>query len=216
MLAIIRVFTTTSRQILESHGKIIEKLYDISVKNYCILDQPYGIHNSATEQMAIPKIVAEARQAEKDGADAILISCAADPALKEVRTAVCIPVLGAGTCAAAMSMAFGQRVGVLNLSGNTPLSPAVVLGSRLEMELAPEGVENTTDLLTSEGETSAIRALKRLAEKCDVVMLACTGFSTIGFAEKMRQQVDIPLVDAIEAAGAAIQLLYLQKKFKKV
>ena len=206
MLGIIRVLTTNDPKVFESHGQIIEKLYDIPVKNYCIPNQPYGIHDDVTEEAAIPKIVALAKQIEADGAAAILISCAADPGVEQARAAVKIPVLGAGTCAAAVAMALGRRVGVLNLTGHTPASPASVLGTRQTMEIAPLGVENTTDLMTPSGEAAAVQALQKLAANCDVVMLACTGFATIHFAEKMRSHVSIPIVDAVEASGAMAQL----------
>lgn len=211
MLAVIRVFTTKDTAVLASHGKIIEHLYGISVRTYCIPDQPCGIHDAATEKTAIPKIVAAARQAEADGAEAVFISCAADPGVEKARETVKIPVLGAGTCAAAAAMTLGKKIGVLNLTGNTPASPAALLGNRLEMELAPEGVDNTTDLLTTAGEKAAARALRKLEERCDVVMLACTGFATIRFAEKMRQEAGIPIVDAVEAGGAMAKMFLRMK-----
>ncbi len=207
MLGIIRVLTTDDPMVFESHGKIIERLYRIPVKSYCIPDQPYGIHDDATEEAAIPKIVALAKQIEAEGAQAILISCAADPAVEQARSAVSIPVLGAGTCAAAAALALGRRVGVLNLTGHTPASPAAVLGERQVRDIAPAGVDNTTELMTAAVEAAAVKALQELAAECDVIMLACTGFSTIRFAEKMRSHVRIPLVDAVEAGGAMAQLV---------
>lgn len=207
MLGIIRVLTTENPVVFESHGKIIEQMYGISVRNYCIPNQPYGIHDDETERMAIPKIVSLAKRIEADGASAILVSCAADPGVEEARAVVRIPVLGAGSCAASAAMAIGRRVGVLNLTGHTPASPAAVLGTRQVMEIAPAEVENTTDLMTPAGERAAVEALQELATHCDVIMLACTGFATIKFAAKMRQHVGVPIVDAVEASGTMAQLV---------
>lgn len=215
MLAVIRVFTTTNKNVMEKHAEMIKNMYGIYVKTYCIPDQPYGIHDEVTEILAIPKIVQAAKQAEHDGADCIFISCAADPALQETRQAVAVPVIAAGSCAAALCMAMGQRVGVLNLTGNTPASPAGMLANRLVAEITPSGVDNTTDLLTVKGEQAASRALKELALKCDVIMLACTGFATIGFAAKMQPEIKIPIVDAVEAAGAVAYEI-LRKKISKM
>ncbi len=212
VLAVIRVFTSKDPAVLTSHEEIIRHLYGITVRTYCIPEQPYGIHDAATEKVAVPKIAAAATQAEADGAEAIFISCAADPGVEAARAILHIPVLGAGTCAAAVAMTLGRKIGVLNLTGNTPASPAALLGERLEMELAPKGVENTADLLTTQGEEAAVHALKRLAAKCDVVMLACTGFATIRFAEKMRPKVQIPIVDAVEAGGAMAQMILRKMK----
>lgn len=206
MLGIIRVLTTDNSSILESHGKIISSLYGIKTQNCCIPNQPHGVHDDSTELAAIPKIVDLAKKMEANGAKAILISCAADPALRQTREALHIPVLGAGTCGALVSMALGSRVGVLNLTGQTPISPAMILGSRQTMEIAPEEVDNTLDLMTPNGMEAAKYALQKLEDHCDVVMLACTGFATIGFAEKMRPLTRIPIVDAVEASGAIAQI----------
>ncbi|WP_221411605.1 aspartate/glutamate racemase family protein [Arthrobacter crusticola] len=45
--------------------------------------------------------------------DALIIGCAADPGLEETRAAVGIPVIGAGSVAAAAALAYRGRVGVL-------------------------------------------------------------------------------------------------------
>ena len=42
-LAVIRVFSSTDQKVLEKHAKIIEKLYGIPTRTYCIPNQPEGI-----------------------------------------------------------------------------------------------------------------------------------------------------------------------------
>ena len=44
-LAVIRVFSSTDQKVLEKHAKIIEKLYGIPTRTYCIPNQPEGIAN---------------------------------------------------------------------------------------------------------------------------------------------------------------------------
>ena len=39
-LAVIRVFSSTDQKVLEKHAKIIEKLYGIPTRTYCIPNQP--------------------------------------------------------------------------------------------------------------------------------------------------------------------------------
>lgn len=208
-IALIRVFSTTDETVKESHGKIVSDRYGIPVKTYLIPDQPFGIHDDASETLAVPKIVAITRQAQDDGAHLVLISCAIDPAVAVCRQELTIPVIGAGSAAAGTAIAFGSRIGVLNL--NSMLHPriAALLGDRLTAQRSPVGVNNTTDLLTDWGKQAAQAAARELAEQCDVIMFACTGFSTIGLAAELRQVVSIPIVDAVEAAGGfAWQLLW--------
>ena len=207
-LAIIRVCSCTDEAVKEAHGKIIATRYGIKVRTYLIPDQALGIYDDASERTAVPKIIAVAEQAQLDGAKAIFISCAIDPAVQECRQKLSIPVIGAGSAAAGTALGLGSRVGVLNLNG--ALNPRItsLLGMRLRAQSKPQGVNNTTDLLTPEGKEAAISAAKELAEVSDVIMFGCTGFSTIGLAAVLRPLINVPIVDAVEASGGlAWQLL---------
>jgi allantoin racemase len=208
LLAVIRVFTTDDPVVLGAHGLIIEQLYKISTRTYCISDQPLGIYDEQSEMAAVPKIVDAATRAAMEGAQAVFISCAADPAVDECRRVLSIPVIGAGSAAAATGLALGKRIGVLNLNAPTLPVMADILGSRLVEEIWPQGVNNTSDLLTPAGLQAAVSAAQTLAGKCDVIVLGCTGYSTVKLAKSLRAAVRIPIVDAVEAGGAmALQVI---------
>jgi Asp/Glu/hydantoin racemase len=85
---------------------------------------------------------------------------------------------------------------------------AQVLGAHLIMEMSPTGVKNTTDLLTSTGRSAAIEAVKKLAREVDVIVFACTGYTTIGLLSDLNGQLDIPIVDAVQAGGAVAHSLF--------
>lgn len=207
MLAVVRVFTTEDPVVLSAHGEVIREKYRIPTQTWCIPDQPRGIYDSASEEAAAPKIVTVAKQAAEAGAQAVFISCAADPAVTECRKALDIPVIGAGSAAAAMGLALGKRVGVLNLNAPTLPVMADILGSRLIMERWPHGVNDTTGLLTPSGRQAAVAAAQELAAVCDVIVFGCTGYSTIHLADLLRTYVSIPVVDAVEAGGAVAQFI---------
>lgn len=114
-LAVIRVFSSADQKVLEKHAKIIEKLYGIPTRTYCIPNQPEGIANEEIAKDCVERIVEQCLRAEKDGADAVLVSCAIDPGVEAARKVCRIPVFGAGSCAAAMALTMGSRVGVLSL-----------------------------------------------------------------------------------------------------
>ena len=146
--------------------------------------------------------------AAADGAQAIFISCAADPAVEECRRVLSVPVIGAGSAAASVALALGKRIGVLNLNAPTLPVMADILRERLTAESWPQGVNNTADLLTLAGHQAAITAAQELAGKCDVIVFGCTGYSTVKLAKTLRADVRVPVVDAVEAGGAvALQLL---------
>ena len=208
MLAIIRVFTTDDPIVLGTHGKIIEQCYKLTTRTYCIQDQLQGIYDEQSEILAVPKIVTAATRAAAEGAKAVFISCAADPAVAECRCALSVPVIGAGSAAAAVALALGKKIGVLNLNAPTLPVMADILRERLTAESWPQGVNNTADLLTPAGLQAAITAAQALAGKCDVIVFGCTGYSTVKLAKTLRAAVKVPVVDAVEAAGAvALQLL---------
>ncbi|KAB7670673.1 aspartate/glutamate racemase family protein [Bacillus sp. B1-b2] len=213
MIGVIRVFTTENQDILNEHGNIISKNYGLPTDNQCIPNQPLGIYNDTTEEEAVPKIVELGRQMEEQGAKILLISCAADPGMQELRAAVSIPVIGAGSAAALTALSIGKPAGVIGITASVPNVIKEILGSKFIAYTSPEGVKNTTDLLKPEGKDKALQAIKALLNQgAEVIVFACTGFSTIGLAEQIRGEVAVPIIDAVEAEGQFAAQLYRSYK----
>lgn len=211
MIGLIRVYTTDNPDIIEEHGNIISKMYGIPVMSWCIPDQPKGIFNEETEAIAVPKIVELGKSMEKEGCKLLLISCAADPALELLRQNVSIPVIGAGSAAALTAMAAGERVGAMGITEDIPAAVGHILGDLLVQYIRPEGVTNTTDLLTDTGREQALTAARSLlVQGSKAIVFACTGFSTIGFADVIRKELHVPVIDAVEAEGLFASSLYRQ------
>lgn len=203
-LAVIRVFSSTDQKVLEKHAKIIEKLYGIPTRTYCIPNQLEGIANEEIAKDCVERIVEQCLRAEKDGADAVLVSCAIDPGVEAARKVCRIPIFGAGSCAAAMALTMGSRVGVLSLiAGDVPSVPRSILGDRMVAAVGIDSVKDTRDLLTDWGRAGAKKCVEELAKKVDVIMFSCTGFSTMGIAHWFPD-LNVPIIDAIEAGGAAV------------
>ncbi|WP_238650137.1 aspartate/glutamate racemase family protein [Paenibacillus piscarius] len=204
MLGIIRVITLQESAAIQLHGDLIEQRYGLPVMSRCIPDQPRGVFNEETEAESIPKIITLARELEQQGCTAIGISCAADPALSESREAVGIPVLGAGSCAAHMAMAYSSRVGVLTILEEVPPLIRSILGEAYIGMDRPDGVTTTLDLGTPAGRAGALAGAARLVERgAEVLVLACTGFATIGLAAELEERLGIRAFDPILCLGAA-------------
>ncbi len=211
MIGVIRVLTTDQDEVLEQHGKVITESFHVPTVTKCIPDQPLGIFNEETEAVAIPKIVDLGKQMEKEGCTVLVISCAADPAIEELRKEVSIPVIGAGSAAALTALAIGEPVGVLGITETTPEAIKQHLGNLLVGNRRPEGVSNTTDLMTPAGREKGKEAAKLLLEQgAKVILFACTGFSTIGLADLLRSEFNVPIIDAVEAEGMFAATLYRQ------
>jgi Asp/Glu/hydantoin racemase len=202
-VGLIRVVSITDENILNIHGRIIERLFpEIKVISRSIEDQPEGIYDKETEKKAIPKILRIAEEFEKEGMDAVIISCAADPGVREARAKLKIPVIGAGSAVASLALGYGERIGVLNLNEETPEIIRELLGSHLIAEEYPKNVRTTLDLMSDKGLEEALKALKRLLERnVDVVVLGCTGYSTIGFIKHVRKITSKIVIDPVMAAG---------------
>ena len=109
-VGLIRVLTTEDEELLQLHGKLIESYFPMfQVVSRCIPDQPEGIHDDETFAVGVPKVVNLAVELWKEGCQAIIISCAGDPGVPEARQAVPIPVIGAGSSTAALSLFFGSH-----------------------------------------------------------------------------------------------------------
>lgn len=207
-IGLIRVVTIEDEKLLNVHGKILEDRFGFLVESRCIDDQPKGIYDEITEKKAIYKIISLAKELENQSKDLILISCGADPALEEVRREINIPVIGAGSSCASIAKAIGNKVGVIGITETVPLTMKKILGDSFIGYFRPEGVINTYDLLIEGNRANVIDAAYKLKNLgCDVIALGCTGMTTIGIADDIRKEVNIPVVDPLIASGIIIRYI---------
>ncbi|MFZ7101231.1 MAG: aspartate/glutamate racemase family protein [Peptococcaceae bacterium] len=205
-VGLVRVLTVTSDKALKSQEEVILKNYaGIEITSRCILDQPEGIYDDKTEQIAIPKILKLAKDFEQEGYDLVYISCAADPGVRECRTVLKIPVIGAGSCCASMAVSLGQHIGVLGITAGVPKVMQEIIGERFVKIIKPAGVSSVLDILVPGGAEKCISSAKELAESgCDVIALACAGFSTLGIYKEIKKQTGLIVIDPVMAAGGVI------------
>ncbi|MBA7571304.1 hypothetical protein ES708_13063 [subsurface metagenome] len=203
-VGLIRVISFKDKKLADPHENLIEKYFpDLQIISKCIKDQPKGIYDEETKKIAIPKIVELGSQIEEEEkVKAIIVSCADDPGVKELRKLLKIPVIGAGSSVAALSLSYGDKVGTFGITEQAPPIMREILGKHLVAETKPEGIKTTLDLMTDEGKRKALESIKYLKEKgAKVIALACTGYSTIGIANDLEKEVGIPVLDAVIAAG---------------
>jgi len=209
MLGIIRVLTTDQDEILQEHGRTMNEKFNIESLTHCIPDQPNGIYDDTSEQTAVPKIVSLAQKmAENKNVQALTISCAADPALDEVRGVVDIPVLGAGVCGAHAASMVSERVGIIGIKEAPPPRMRKELGDRFYSFAYSPKLRKTTDLLEEGAKEELLSIVKRLiGEGADSILFACTGFSTIRLKDYLVKYIDVPIIDLVEAQAIAYNLI---------
>lgn len=204
-VGLIRVLTTDDKELLNLHGKMIMEWFPgLDVRSDCIPDQPEGVHDDETEALAIPKVVVLAERMERDGAEAIIVSCAGDPGVADSVGKITVPVIGAGRAAAHMACLLNRPVGVLGITEAVPAAVADILGERMVADGVPEGVVSTLDLMKPEGMAATVAAGRALLERgAKCLVLACTGLSTIGAAAVLRRELGVPVIDPVRAEAAA-------------
>lgn len=200
-IGLIRVLTTDDKDLLNLHGKILQNNFPFKIESKCIPDQNTGVYSEETHLKAVPKVIALAIEMEKEGKDGIIISCVADPGVEEAKQILGIPVVGAGAAVSSIALGFSQKVGVLNLMESTPKVMKQVLSKYL---IAEETVsaKNTLTLMTTEGVENILKSSLKLKQSgVEVIVLACTGMSTINAASKIKNKLDVYVVDPVIAEG---------------
>lgn len=207
-LGIIRVLTTTDRNLLEEHARLLKQQYGLESLTRCIPDQPTGIFDEASEARAVPKIVRLGQELVDAGCRALFLSCAADPGLRELRAAVSVPVISAGSASARVAASLGLPVAVIGIGDHAPRPFRALLGEDVPYA-RPAGVRCTNDLLRPDGRERALDCARQLVDEgARVIAFSCTGFSTIGLAPVLRQTLGCVAVDAVSAAGMfAVEML---------
>ncbi|MGI6129229.1 MAG: aspartate/glutamate racemase family protein [bacterium] len=202
-IGLIRVLTTDDPLVLGLHGRLIMDLFpELKVITRCISDQPQGVFNYKTEEQAWPKVVALAQEMAEEDVSAIIVSCAADPGVQQAREILDIPIIGAGSAAAHVALALGASVAALGITDNVPKAMSDVLGSALLSSAKPVGIETTVDLMKASGKKAVLEEAEKLKGKgAKVLVLACTGMSTIGVAQDIRRELDMEVVDPVIASG---------------
>lgn len=178
---------------------------------HSLLDQgPSSIESEFDEALSLPDTIRKAIDAERSGANAIIIDCMGDPGLHACREAVSIPVLG--PCQTAMHVAsmLGHRfafVTVLdrlrpmidNMAASYGLSSKYASFQAVDIPV----LELAHDMCALNDSLSekALAAIKE--DHADYIILGCTGF--LGCAEAMRAALlaadcDVPVIDPIPLA----------------
>lgn len=197
---------------LRMHGDLIEAYYPaLRTDSYCIGDQLRGVCDLETKTLAVPKIIALAK--EHQDADAIVISCCDDPAVEELREMLSVPVIGAGTAVSAVARGLGKQVGIIGITEYVPEPYRRILGDDLIDLGRPDGVTCTLDLMTDVGRESVLRKAQELkAQGANCIALACTGMSTIRIAREIENSCGIPAVDPVTAEGLFAYYACLQSE----
>lgn len=203
-VGVIRVASFEDPKVLNLHGELIEKYMPfIETESLCIKDQPEGVHDLVSKAIAVPKILETAKEFKNP--DAIIISCADDPGVPELMEMMDIPIVGAGSSAAAMAKRYGGSTGIIGITDYVSEAFLKVFGDKVINLGKPDGINCTLDLMKKGGRESVIKKAEEL-KKAGVssISLTCTGMSTIGVAEEIEKEVGLPVIDPVLAEAVCV------------
>ena len=204
-VGLIRVVTVENDEKLQSHGRVIETFFPgIKVESKCIQGFEKGLPTKQLVQKALPQILALAKGfANKD---LIVVSCADDPGVDEIRRMFPEkPVLGAGECTAALASLYGKKIALLGVTSYIPKAFGKMLGDKIIEMAMPDGVQNTLDLRKEEGRKNCYRKALELKEKgADIIVLACTGLGMDGIDREIESRTGIHVINPVLAEGLFI------------
>ncbi len=199
-VGLIRVVTLSNEEEINAHGSLIMKYYpEFNIISKCINDQPFGIYDEESKNKAIPKIIDLAKKFEKENVNAIIISCADDPAIKEIRRISKIPIIGAGTASATLALAFGEKIGVIGIGEEPPKNIERILKGHLVAYVKPKKVFTTHDI--KENINEIIDLSIEISKSIDVLTFACTGFSTNIDLLNLSKKIDKIIIDPVLASA---------------
>lgn len=140
-----------------------------------------SIESEYDKTLAAPFVVKKAEWAEKQGYDAVVISCMGEPGLKATKQAVSIPVVGPSEAAYKIASILGEKIGRVYPRGLTVLQLI-------------EDRERTYKVLLEDGK-------KALAEGAQVLILTCTGLHGLG--KRLQEELGVPV---LEGEGLSLSL----------
>lgn len=163
-------------------GKYIRPDTEVDVVN--IDYGPSSIESRYDDVMAAPFVVKKAEWAEKNGYDAVAVSCMMDPGVKAAKEALDIPVVGPKEAANQLAQILGDKVATIYPQGITVL------------ELSQEP-ERTYEVLLENSKSA-------LDGGAQVLILGCTGLT--GFGKRLQDELGVPV---LEGEGLALALAQL-------
>jgi allantoin racemase len=173
---------------------------------------PASIESEFDDQIATPWALEEIAKAEREGFDAVFVSCMRDVAVRAAREIVRIPVVGPSQTCMAVASTLGDRFGVVTVVKNTV--PFFIRKAR-EHGMAENlaGVRSieipVLDLDSRKKEVADALATEsqKLVDDCnaDTIILGCTGL--VGMAREVMRRIGVPVLDPTPIAVKYAEML---------
>jgi allantoin racemase len=159
------------------------------------------------EYLSIPTTMRRAVELEEDGWDALILGCYGDPGLGALRELISIPIVGPGEATALVAASLGHRFAILTVTDS--------IVNALEQQVRRVGVgvklasvravsipvlelhrdrEAAIEMAVEQGRIAVAE------DRADTLVLGCMSMGFLGFAEAVRKELGIPVLDPVRVA----------------
>ncbi len=168
---------------------------------------PASVESRTDAALTVPELLRNAMQAERDGFDALIVSCFSDPGMDAARELVSIPVLGSGICAMHVAALLGGRFSIM--------APGKGGGSKAYENPRKYGFHDSyastrgvglsvMDLAKDrDGAVSRIAEIGRRAvdeDGADTLILGCMSMAFHDITEELSERIGAPVVNPVPAS----------------
>lgn len=175
-------------------------------------DGPASIESMWEEYLHVPHLMKAAVAAEREGFDAVIPGCFADPGLDGVREIVTIPVVGPGSTSLLIAASLGHRFGIVTVLENVirPLENLALLtgvASKLAAvrDIGIPVLELNHDLDRTFAKLIEVARQTVEKDRADVIVLGC---GTLSFrAQELQEAIGVPVVNPLRVALRTAEML---------
>jgi allantoin racemase len=173
---------------------------------------PSSVESEYDERLASPMILEKVKSAEREGYDAVFISCTDDVALSAAREVARIPIVAPLEVSVLVASTLGMRFSILAVLRNEipvfwrrlrEYGVSDRLASIKSIDIPVLDLDSKRDEVIESLVAKAKEAVER--DGADTIILGCTGMT--GMAKKIQDKVGVPVVDPVLVSIKYAELL---------
>lgn len=192
----------------------------VNLKVVCVANGTNSIECEYDMALAQPEVMRLVREAERDGADACMITCFGDPGAAGAKELVSIPVIGEGESALAVANLLGSRFSILiteprlfpmmrKLAAQTGLADRLASTRAVDAGVLDFGLDCVPRAVDQ-----AVAAVQQ--DGAEVIVMGCTG-TGVDMAAMIEQALEqrigahVPVIDPVKTTMKLTEALVATK-----
>jgi len=176
---------------------------------------PTEINSTYDDAKAVNCVLEEAEKAEKEGFDAVGMSCFMDVGVDAMREAVDIPVVGAGQASIHLASLLGTKISIITSGpkGKRSIEDLVNKYGFAHKLVSVRHIDLTPLQFAIEKESLKKHLLEQAKQAvnedgADVIILGCAGMNV---AQWLKERVGVPVIDPLVAMLKTLEILGTMK-----